>query len=176
MFMYSERVAPRASASLRSTLRSAVAVGAFGALAVFGTAATAGAQPVDGDMVLSPSFGSLGSLTGLIDESNFGNLDGFFDGSVGVGGSLTGSVGSVSDSAGDLGSQEDAVEALEAGSSTGSAGSMGQIAGNIEPDGLAQANTGSTGMSNDLGNMLEGVQAGSVGGMVESASAGLANF
>ncbi|UVE95047.1 hypothetical protein [Dietzia sp. B32] len=163
-----------ASASLRSTLRTAVAVGAFGALAVFGTAATAGAQT--GPVVAAPSFGSLGSLAGLIADENAGNLDGFFDGSVGANGSLTGSVGSVSDSAGDLGSQEQAVDGLEAGSSTGSAGSMGQIAGNIDPGGLEEANTGSAGMSSDLLGMLTGVQAGSVGGMIESASDGLANL
>lgn len=163
-----------ASASLRSTLRTAVAIGAFGALAVFGTAATAGAQPAQVD---SPSFGSLGSLADLIPDTNWGNLDGLFDGSVGANGSLTGSVGSVSDSAGGLGSQQEAVDALEAGSSTGSAGSIGQIAGNIDPeDGLGEANAGSTGMSADLMGMLTGVQAGSVGGMIESASDGLANL
>lgn len=163
-----------ASVSLRSSLRTAVAVGAFGALAVFGSAATAGAQT--GPVVGTPTFGSLGSLTNLIPEDNWANLGGFFDGSVGQTGSLTGSVGSVSDSAGNLGSQKQAVDALEAGSSTGSAASLGQISGNIDPDGLGEANAGSTAMSSDLMGMLTGVQNGSVGGMIDSASDGLANL
>ncbi|MBB1032112.1 hypothetical protein G6027_14740 [Dietzia sp. SLG310A2-38A2] len=158
------------SASLRSTLRTAVAVGAFGALAVFGTVATAGAQVE----VEAPSFGSLGSVTGLIE--NWENLDGFFDGSVGATGSLTGSVGSVEGSLGTAGSQTEALDDLEAGSSTGSAGSLGQIAGNIDPDGVTEANSGSAGMSSDLTNMLTGVSAGSVGGLVQSGSAALGAF
>lgn len=163
-----------ASASLRSTLRTVVAVGAFGALAVLGTAATAGAQP---GPVEAPSFGSLGSLADLIPDENWGNLGGFFDGSVGETGSMTGSVGSVSDSAGGLGSQQKAVAALEAGSSTGSAASVGQIAGNIDPeDGLEEANSGSADMSLDLDGMLRRIPAGSVGDMIESASDGLANL
>lgn len=161
-----------ASASLRSSLRTAVAVGAFGALAVFGTAATAGAQPV----VEAPSFGSLGSVTGLIDDANWGNLDGLFDGSVGTDGSLTNMVGSTSGSLGDLGSQQGILDTLEAGSSTGSAGSIGQIAGNIDPDGVEDTNTGSTGMSSDTEGMLGGVSAGSVGGLIQSGSAALGAF
>lgn len=156
-------------ASLRSTLRSAVAVGAFGALAVFGTTA-ANAQPV----VEAPSFGSLGSLSGLIDPDNFGNLTGFFDGSVGGDGSLTGSVGSVGGSLGTVGSQQEAIETVEAGSSQGSAGSMGQIAGNIDPDGVATANGGSATMSADLTDMLTGVPSGSVSDIVASGSQALA--
>ncbi|MDV8001826.1 hypothetical protein [Rhodococcus sp. IEGM 1408] len=161
-----------ASVSLRSSLRTAVAVGAFGALAVFGTAATAGAQ-VEVD---APSFGSLGSLTGLIGDGNWDNLGGFFDGSVGETGSLTGSVGSVGGSLGDAGSQTDALDDLEAGSSQGSAGSVGQIAGNIDPDGLGEANSGSAGMSSDLTGMLTGVSDGSVGGLVQSGSTALGAF
>ena len=161
-----------ASAKLRSSLRTAVAIGAFGALAVFGTAATAGAQTT----VTAPSLGSLGSVTGLIDEANFGNLEGFFGGSVGADGSLTNMVGSTSQSLGTVGSQQGVLDTLEAGSSQGSAGSIGQIAGNIDPEGVADTNAGSATMSTDLTDMLGGVSAGSVTGLIQSGSAALATF
>lgn len=157
-----------ASASLRSTLRTAVAVGAFGALTVFGTAATAGAQT--GGEVSPSGFGSLGSVSGLI--GNWGNFDNFFGGSVEQGGSVEGMVGSAGASVGQLGSQQDAVQTAT-GSTTGSSASIGQIAGNIDPDAITETNAGSTAGSNDFVGMLTVVDGASISNLIGSGSAAL---
>lgn len=158
-----------ASASLRSSLRTAVAVGSFGALAVFGTAAAANAQPV---AVEPSSFGSLGSITGLIPDANWTNFDGFFGGSVGTDGSIADMLGSTGASVGQLGSQQDALETAT-GSNSGSTASIGQIAGNIDPDAIADTNTGSATGSADLGGSLGAVSGQSVTGLLQTGSAGL---
>lgn len=154
-----------ASASLRSTLRTAVAVGAFGALAVFGTAATAGAQPaIDG-----PNFGSLGSMTDIL-------LPG---GNTNIAGSLAGNLGSI---AGMQGSAEGSLDSesvgtmrgtLVAGSSDGSVASVGQLAGNTNPDAIDGSVGGSAEGSQEGSTMLTGVDSGSIAGMLDSASLGL---
>lgn len=158
-----------ASATLRSYLRTAVAVGAFGALAVFGTAATAGAEPTE---VTDPGFGSLGSITGLIPDANWENFDGFFGGSVGTDGSLAGVFGSTAASVGQQGSQEGAL-ATATGSNSGSTASIGQIAGNIDPDAIEDTNTGSLQGSADMGGSLGAVSGGSITDLLQSGSAGL---
>lgn len=157
-----------ASASLRSSLRTAVAVGSFGALAVFGTVATANAQ----DIVEPSSFGSLGSITGLIPDANWTNFNGFFGGSVGTDGSIANMLGSTGESVGQLGSQQEALETAT-GSNSGSTASIGQIAGNINPDAIADTNTGSATGSADLGGSLGAVSGQSVTGLLQTGSAGL---
>ena len=84
-----------ASAKLRSSLRTAVAIGAFGALVTFGTAATAGAEPISG-----PVFGSLGSITDLF----------LPEAGAPIVGSLVGNLGSIANMSGS------ATESLDSGS------------------------------------------------------------
>jgi len=159
-------MAPR---SLRSSLRTVVAVGAFGALAVFGTAATAGAQPLTPPDITGPDFGSLGSLTAIFlpgANDNFGGSLADNLGSLsGMAGSATGSLDS--DSVGNM------RETLVAGSSQGSLGSIGQLAGQTNPDAIPGSVDGSAEGSNEGSTMLTGVDSGSITGMLDSASLGL---
>ncbi|MGN7226973.1 hypothetical protein ACTHQW_11615 [Dietzia maris] len=156
-----------ASASLRSTLRTAVAVGAFGALAVFGTAATAGAQPTE---ITGPDFGSLGSLTTIFlpeaGEPIAGSLAGNLGSIANMSGSATESLNA--DSVGDMRGT------LVDGSSEGSLASVGQLAGTTNPDAIPGSVEGSADGSGEGSTMLEAVDAGSITGMLESASLGLA--
>ncbi len=155
-----------ASASLRSSLRTAVAVGAFGALAVFGTAATAGAQP---GPIQGADFGSLGSMTDLFLPGAAGNVGGSLAENLG---SIAGMEGSATGSL-DTASVTNMRETLVLGSSEGSVGSVGDLAGQVDPSGIDGSVGGSADGSAEGSTMVGGVDAGSVTGMLESASLGL---
>ncbi|MCT1434397.1 hypothetical protein [Dietzia maris] len=157
-----------ASASLRSSLRTAVAVGAFGALAVFGTAATAGAQV---DPIAGPDFGSLGSLTTIF----------LPEAGEPIAGSLAGNLGSIADMSGSAteslgaGSIVDMRQTMVDGSSEGSLASVGQLAGTTNPDAIPGSVGGSAEGSGEGSAMIDAVDSQSIAGTLNSASLGLAD-